>query len=240
MRPTRLLLLLAIAPWALAVPSCQAPHHDCTATGHTPRSGDEFDAAEAHTDQDDGPEEWSEQDGDDAEDLRRELDRARRRLEIVRLDAQSSVADAEFALEAARADLRDWEGFTAPEELDEARRELQALHDALQDAADELAQLRLMYEGDDLAEATASLVLDRARRDVERRREEVAAAERTLAHLERVEHPRRRAELEHAVRLAELAAAAAREQAELDLAEAEEEVASLEEELADLEVEGDD
>ncbi len=240
MKPSPFLLLLALALGSVVATSCQAPHRDHAASGHICRGGSDADPTAECADEGDGYEEWTEQEEVDVEELRRELDRARRRLEIARLDARSAVADAEFALEEARADLRDWEGFSAPEELDEVRRELQALRDALQDAEDELAQLRLMYEGDDLAEATASLVLDRAQRDVERRREEVAAAERALAHVERVEHPRRREELEHAIRLAEWAEAAARAQAELDLAEAEEEVAALEEELAELEAEGDD
>jgi len=123
-----------------------------------------------------------------------ELEQRRRRTE---LEQQSAVAQEAVALAQAERELRlaseDLQRFRAeerPRRLAEDALDLQQSADGLLETREELAQLEMMYEGSELGDATAEIVLNRTRRRLQRAEERHALRERRSAEVREVTLPR--------------------------------------------------
>lgn len=183
----------------------------------------------------------------DLEQLERDLARARIRLEIARLEAGSArakaVGEVDFAqveLDLAREDLERFSAEIRQRRVAEAQLDLQTARDRAQEAQDELAQIEIMYDGQDLDDLTAEFVVSRGRRQAQRAQARIALQEAAFANLRDHELRQEEARLTLAVRRKELALDQARigaqvtdQRQELAIDEAEQAVADLEEKLAE-------
>jgi len=138
--------------------------------------------------------------------LEHELEAARVRLEIARIERDGALAGKEQSLAHQREDLALAEAelatfleVEAPNRVTGAELSLQASRDRALEAAEELAQLELMYEDQDLEERTREFVISRGRRQAERTEARLALEERELAALKERELVTRRTRLEIAV-----------------------------------------
>jgi len=196
----------------------------------------------------------AEKDGHDSdkarelEALERKLGVARARLEKTRLEHELAerehevrVRQASASFEIAEAGLSRFREADAPNELARLRLDLRSARDRAQEAAEELAQIEIMYAEQDLDDLTAEFVVSRGRRAAERAAARIEIDESRLQSVEQREHPVKLRELTMAVEKA------AHEREKLDmegeiasrgraiaLQEAEAEIVRLEQELADL------
>ena len=130
--------------------------------------------------------------GDDAkrQAADRKIELAERRAhaaELALVDAEqereSNVALAERDLELARAERKRFEKFERPRRIMESELALQRAEDSAKEAADELAQIEIMYKDQDLDDLTAEFVIARGKRNAARRRHELKLKERALEEL---------------------------------------------------------
>ncbi len=142
--------------------------------------------------------------------LERELRLAHARLEIQRLEAESAAMQeelrlhhAELSLEEARQTLSVFEESVAPERLARERLSLESAKDRAREAADELAQIEIMYKDQDLDDLTAEFVVSRGRRNAERAAKRIELEELAFARLEAHEIPQEARSLTLAVQKAE-------------------------------------
>lgn len=177
--------------------------------------------------------------------LDQDLDTARQRLELARLEtqqarieAQQEVASAELALAKAEADLAHFVSEEKPRRLRAGELSLQDSQDSVRETEEELAQLQMMYGEEELADATAEIVLSRTKRRLERARVRLQLEERELAALREHELPWEQKDKEAAlaearVKLesARLSAQASEMQRRLEEQEAQQEIEELEEKI---------
>jgi hypothetical protein len=104
-----------------------------------------------------------------------ELDQRRKRTE---LDQQAATAQEAVSLEAAdrehriaAEDLARFRAVDKPHRLAEDALSLQTSSDGLLEAVEELDQLKMMYSGSQLGDATAEIVLNRSERRLKRAQE---------------------------------------------------------------------
>jgi hypothetical protein len=109
------------------------------------------------------------------ETLEHKLVASQAKLEIAQLKAQgqelqhaNQLAHAEAEVEMAQAKLDNSLGVELPGRRAKAELDLQGSRDSAQEAAEELAQLELMYQDQDLADMTREFVIGRGRRRAER------------------------------------------------------------------------
>ena len=89
--------------------------------------------------------------------------------------AQSEAKQAQMRADVFQADKK--------KRLDEAAFTVQQVKDQIEDAADELDQLKKMYQGNELADATKEIVLKRGERQLARSRTQLAMKEAENAKL---------------------------------------------------------
>ena len=183
------------------------------------------------------------------DDLRTQRDEAAKRLAMLREEQAMQARQSEAGLERARVAShlaeqalqlhRDYESAKALEMSD---LQLKMSLDGLRDSKDELAQLERMYQGTSLQTETKDIVLDRARRSVERGEVFAKHARREHELFRSMRHPNETRRIEDqakdgrlALEAAELGARLGQVRMLLDLAQAERGLRDLERRLADLE-----
>jgi len=145
------------------------------------------------------------------------------------LEAERSVLSAQRTLADAQADLEKQTDYTAPRRIAQAELGLERSAGRLNDAMAELQQIVQMYEGEEFAESSKELVINRSRRGVELSERSVELERQALMYLENVELPRdmeaaqdKVAGAEHKLRVAEMRLENERRSFETKLMEAEE------------------
>jgi len=182
------------------------------------------------------------------EELAHKIAMAKARLSLQKMETDSYEAQQAVRLRHAAAEVDMAEAklalFTnseAPRRLASERLDLRSVTDRAKEAAEELAQIEIMYEGQDLDDVTAEFVVSRGRRTAERAAQRIEIQESALKALEEHELPQEESRL----RLAAERAAASLEEAEREIAiarrrkglerkEALRELKKLEKELAEL------
>ena len=186
------------------------------------------------------------------DDLRVQVEETRRRLAMQReersMKARQVAAGLERAELAARLAAQSLElhrDYESAKSLEMADLGLKGQMDSLRDARDELAQLKKMYAGTSLQSETKDIVLDRARRGVERSETYSKYAKRDNEIFKAIRHPNEARRVEDAAKDAALALEAAslgqrlgeiRET--LDMAQAERGLRDLERRLERMEGDG--
>jgi hypothetical protein len=126
----------------------------------------------------------------EAEENARKVEVLKRKIELGELELAALAARQGPALVAARIELALAEGelttfrdFDRPTRLGTAALDLRGTTDRAQEAADELAQIQVMYAEQDLDDLTAEFVVARGRRQAERAAERIKLEEQELARL---------------------------------------------------------
>jgi hypothetical protein len=126
----------------------------------------------------------------EAEENARKVEVLKRKIELGELELAALAARQGPALVAARTELALAEGelttfrdFERPTRLGTAALDLRGTTDRAQEAADELAQIQVMYAEQDLDDLTAEFVVARGRRQAERAAERIKLEEQELARL---------------------------------------------------------
>ncbi|MHC4823737.1 MAG: hypothetical protein ACYTEP_06935 [Planctomycetota bacterium] len=170
-------------------------------------------------------------------DLKQELALAELRMEAALRAQDLGLLQAEIEHTAAQADLQAYN--THGREAAKAQAELDLNHqkDRLADTEEELEQLSMMYEINQLADATAQIVMDRATRDIERQRTGLAMAEKAHRYWLEFGEPREMRDLEDAARLAAAELESLHMEHVLERTELEMEVHDLRKQVTELKVE---
>lgn len=194
----------------------------------------------------------------EARERQRKLARLERSLEVARLSLAKSriagehaeaqhaeaLAKADAELELARRRLENFRKITAPHRIARAELGLLRAEDGLRNAQEELEQLERMYSEEQFADQTKEIVIDRARRQLQRTQRDLELQRAEFRTLADVTLPLEQRELELALAQQERAAADLRrayETAQIErrvtLLNGEAEVQRLTDELADLRAE---
>lgn len=170
------------------------------------------------------------------------LEQARMALESARESAALAEKHARVELELAMGKMTQYAEVDSKNKIEQAELSLRGARDRAHEAAEELAQIELMYEGQDLDDRTAEFVIARGKRNAERAARQIAIQERSLASLAEHEVPReirrlqldvdrKKAALEKEARSARVADLKNR----IGVLSAESEIAGHQEEMAKLE-----
>jgi len=111
-------------------------------------------------------------------------------------DVKETAENAEKELELAAEKLARFKEFDAPNRIARAELTLKNMRDAAEEAKEELKQLELMYEEQDLEDKTREFVINRGKRNLERRKQSLAIEERGLVSLKEHEIPSELASIE--------------------------------------------
>jgi len=143
---------------------------------------------------------------DKVEDLQRKFHKAEIKMEIARFQRELAEdeqhhqeREEERAVEEARRELHLFERFGEPEKRHQAQQSLGRARNGLRDAEAELEQLTTLYEGSELEDGTAELVLTRGRVGLERARRSLQQEERDHELTMQIEIPHEREALERAL-----------------------------------------
>jgi predicted small secreted protein len=135
-------------------------------------------------------------------DLERKIEIAELKLEQAETEAEThestaaaAVDSAKEELEIARSKLAEFQEFDSPTKLGRAQLSLQSARDMTEEANEELAQLEIMYEEQDLEDRTREFVINRGKRNAERRARMLELETQSLESLEKYELPRELATL---------------------------------------------
>lgn len=146
-----------------------------------------------------------------ADEAARELETARQKLEIARLEteqqmlqARQAVTDAEHELAKAQEELAHFLAEAMPRQVRSAELGLTGARDGVRETEEEMAQLEMMYGQDELADATAEIVLARTRRRLELGRARLVLEEQEFAALRDFRLPWDRKDKELALRRAQV------------------------------------
>jgi hypothetical protein len=138
--------------------------------------------------------------------LQRDMEVSRLKLSKTKLSTEHSAAQHQFAiekaevdLEIARKELRVFNEISAPNRIARAELSFQWAEDNLTDAREELRQLELMYEDDQFADQTKEIVIDRARRRLQRTERDIELRREELKTLKEISLPMERKQKELAV-----------------------------------------
>jgi len=171
-----------------------------------------------------------------------ELEDARRELHLLIIQTEFSLRsneldliEAEEALDEARRALRLHMSIEMPRQIENAEQSLAYQVNSLKNAEDELAQLEQLYGDAEFAEATAEIVIGRARRSLEMERIDMRHEEEDLRNLHKYELPQAIISLERDIRRAELELEGARVEMEVAEIEAAHEIGQAEDALSQLE-----
>ena len=182
----------------------------------------------------------------DTEELQRDLELAKARLDVATVQLEARELDHKVRMEQAAADielakkaLKKFTEADMPARVASAELDLRSARDRAQEAQDELEQIEIMYAEQDLNDKTAEFVVSRGRRSAERAKARIAIQEAQYKTLLEAELPMERSKLELAVRKhenglaqAELEGAISRRNQEISVQEATNKVESLERKLA--------
>lgn len=135
-------------------------------------------------------------------DLKTDLALAELRMEAALRSQDLHRLTAEIERASAEADLQAYNAHGRTAVKAQAELDLDHQKDDLADTEEELQQLSMMYEINQLADATAQIVMDRATRDIERQRTGLALAEKEHQFWMEFGEPREQRDLENAARLA--------------------------------------
>lgn len=183
--------------------------------------------------------------------LARELAISRERLkqtqmahDAAKITTDQSVAKAEKELEIARRRFETFMNQSVPNRIKSAELSYQYSQDSLKEAEEELEQLELMYKEEEFAEKTKEIVIDRAKRRIERSRTGLSIQATELSILKERTIPIETEEQRMAVEDKEKALAAAKRDAEstmlghrINLMSGESDLKRIETEQAQLEKE---
>ncbi len=183
------------------------------------------------------------------ESLQEKLAVAERRLEHARMELEMQGAEATFSVEMAvqertiaQAELEQFIEFDLPGQSKRSELGLQRAKDSATEAAEELAQIELMYKEQDLEDMTAEFVINRGKRNAERTQRslelQVRNHEALVGHELPREQQRRKMAVQradHALKMAKARAKASALMKEISLMNTERELVELQKELAKLE-----
>ncbi|MCP4094143.1 MAG: hypothetical protein GY747_11905 [Planctomycetes bacterium] len=185
--------------------------------------------------------EYSEEEYGDAEqelaDARLQMELSHLRMAAMLTDHNYSMISAEAEVSSSRAALQAFVDYEAELESEMMALEIEHTRDGVSDAQEELAQLTSMYERNDLADATAQVVLERAARSIERQKTQLAISQKTFQAWTAFGKAYQQQELGHSVSLAQANLEATMANQELDRAELEAEIAELAKTIKELEAE---
>ena len=221
-----LLPALALTAWTGCAALSPAAGSSATAEGSAP--------VEAAAKADD--------DATKAEALAKKIDVAQRRMKHAEMeramftaDSRTSIAVAAKELAFAEARLVQYKELDMPNRMARSELGLQRARDGVQEAADELKQIELMYAEQNLEDMTAEFVINRGKRNAERAQHSLAIQEREHTSLVSHELPRELAGMELDVMRKKSALEQAKAGAEAGMLMKEIARLNLETELADLE-----
>ena len=183
--------------------------------------------------------------------LQAKLDIAKAKLSIAQLELEASAAKHEagtrfaaYEVKSAEFKLETFTEVTQPNQLASAELSLRRSADRVQEAADELEQIKIMYDEQDLEDMTAEFVVGRGRRNAEHAAAALKIQEAEVVALRDRELREQQDGLQLAVKKAEVALAAAQQQAtigaqraQIAIREAEGAIMGIERQLLDLEEE---
>lgn len=186
-------------------------------------------------------------------DLEQDLEIARARLSVARLEAASHAKQQEVQRRHAALEVQLAESSLAqlveadmPNRLAAEKLDLRSAQDRAQEAAEELTQIEIMYKDQELDDVTAEFVVSRGRRSAERAAARIEVMENELSAMEERELPRERQRLQLAVDRAVADLAESEREAEIgaqnqaiSVKEAVNSVDKLERELAEARAEAD-
>lgn len=148
---------------------------------------------------------------DDASELEWKLKVSERELQLEELDAERKIMSAEsdvdgakFKVEQARLALVHFAGPESEQQLTQAAIGLQSSANRLQEATDELAEIKAMYAADDFAKSAEELVVARSERNLGLAQERYGAQKAAYEHLQNGTLPKKRGALERALHDAEV------------------------------------
>jgi hypothetical protein len=118
-----------------------------------------------------------------AEVLRRKIEIAELELAAVGARHGAALVAARTELSLAEGDLATFREFDRPTRVGMATLDLRGTADRAQEAADELAQIQAMYDGQDLDDLTREYVIARGRRHAERTAQRSELEEQNLVRL---------------------------------------------------------
>ena len=162
----------------------------CAGPGHS----DAAPEAPAHPDKDSAGEDQGQE--EKLHELEQKLELTRVRLEIsehqlvaARASSENRLSRLEAEIELAQRNLSKLVEADAPARIASAELDLRSTRDRAQEAAEELAQIELMYEDQDLNDKTAEFVVGRGRRMAERAAARIAIQEARFDTLKEIEIP---------------------------------------------------
>jgi len=151
-------------------------------------------------------EEVEEVDPQELEKLERKLGLAHARLQMKEMEVAafdqkhaSDMSFADAAIDMAETRLVTFREADAPSRRASEELDLTRARDRAQEAMDELAQIQIMYEGQDLDDLTAEFVVSRGRRQAERAQAAIAIQEAAFKALTERKLPLEESELELAL-----------------------------------------
>ena len=122
---------------------------------------------------------------------------AEQRLKVAQLEvdnfkinAAKGIENVSTELELAKGRLDQITNIDQPSRRAQAELSLQYARDRAQEAAEELAQIELMYKDQDLNDKTAEFVVNRGRRNAERAKQSIAIQEKDFDALVKLTLPR--------------------------------------------------
>jgi hypothetical protein len=173
--------------------------------------------------------------------LERKLAIAKARLRHAKMEQDSRMVELKKSLEyaqkefdLAQAKLDRFQAFDAPNRIARAELSLKSARDAAEEAEEELKQLEIMYKEQDLEDLTAEFVINRGKRNAERRKQSLLIQERALKSLTNHEIPTEKKSLELEVEKKKDALGKTKRSAEAGLLKDEIEIMRIDSEIADL------
>jgi hypothetical protein len=128
------------------------------------------------------------------------LERAKMDAEQGQIESALAVDKAKHELELAQKALDHYVNVEMPQKRARGELELTQMKDSLTEQEEELAQLELMYKGDDLGDKTKEIVIARTKRRLERVKASLALQTKDLDDLVNVQQPEQKAKLEVALK----------------------------------------
>lgn len=169
------------------------------------------------------------------------LDKAQADMELGLRAEALALEQSTTSLKNAQTELRIFDEVDGKQMLQQADLSIRYGEDNVADQQEELDQLEKMYKSEELTNATAEIVVRRARRSLERSKVYLAMTKEDAQVTKQVRHPQRRHAYQHAVNLAQqsleslrVSQALSRVQREAELVRAQNNYREKEEQLAKL------
>lgn len=213
-------------------------------------SDQDISPAPEHVDADE-QEKQDKKDAKDIDELERKVATASKRLEIAQMELKvleqkqaNKLGHATVELEMAKAKLQNFEQVEGPNSLAQQKLNFQSSEERAAEAAEELAQIMIMYDEQDLNDMTREFVIARGKRSAARAEARLAIQASALKSFEEHELPTKKRRIELEVQKAEQALAQAELEnqismtnKQLSLEEAEHKLKSAQEDLDEAKAE---